>query len=248
MDGSDADRSTDRPELLSPMDEAPDPEVEDALTASVLGKLGAAGFLPEPHTEFDPAAYRALDDRVRAAFEVPHTTMTSLTRRVLFGLAAAHQPSTVLVLGCFVGYAAVWVFGPALPPAPLYPAARLTACDVFPPAVDGARANFAALGAGAAVDVVLSDAADLLAGLDGSIDMLFLDVDSPDEGKRAYAPLLAAARPLLAPGALVLAHDVTHPYYLDDVAPYRAMTRDKTLFRRTALLELDPCGLEVTLA
>ncbi|MFL6127730.1 MAG: O-methyltransferase [Mycobacteriales bacterium] len=232
--------------LTAPMEEPPDAAELDELTEVLLGKLAAAGLVPAERPPFPAAAFHALDERVRAAFTVPHTTMTPLARRLLFGLAAARQARDVLVLGSFVGYAAVWVFGPALPPDPLYRADSLLACDVLGPAVDAATANFGALGAADAVRVVRSDAADLLARLDRPVDLLYLDVDSPEEGKRGYAPLLTAALPRLAPGALVLAHDVTHPFYRDDVAPYLALTRDREHFRRTATVEVDPCGLEIT--
>lgn len=233
--------------LTAPMEEPPNAAELDELAEALLGKLAAAGLVPGDRPPFPAAAFHALDDRVRAGFTVPHTTMTPLARRLLFGLAAARRARDVLVLGSFVGYAAVWVFGPALPPDPLYRAGSLVACDVFGPAVEVAVENFDAIGAGDAVRMVRSDAADLLAGLERPVDLLYLDVDSPEEGKRGYAPLLTAALPRLAPGALVLAHDVTHPFYRDDVAPYLSMTRDRELFRRTATVEVDPCGLEISL-
>src|SRR5829696_3805677 len=100
--------------LTAPMEEPPDAAELDELTEVLLGKLAGAGFVPAERPPFPAVAFRALDERVRAAFTVPHTTMTPLARRLLFGLAAAKQAQDVLVLGSFVGYAAVWVFGPAL--------------------------------------------------------------------------------------------------------------------------------------
>jgi predicted O-methyltransferase YrrM len=216
------------------------------LTVQILSRLDAAGFFTMASASFAPERFEQLDRLVQAGFRVPHTTMTALARRVLFGIAMAARPATVIVLGSFVGYAAVWLFGPALLPEPLFRPHRLIACDIFPPAIEQARENFSVFEAGSLVDLRVQDAADLLADYSGTIDLLYIDVDSERNGKSAYSVLLEKAFPRLRSGSLVLAHDVTHPFYREDAAPYLAMVRDKRRFRKTATLEIDPCGLEVT--
>ena len=230
-------------ELTAPAAEPGNADELDALAVQVLLKLRDGGFLPAP--VFWPDQFRELDDFVRQNFEVPHTTMTALARRILFGIAVTAKPSTAVVLGSFVGYGAVWLFGPALLPEPLFQATSLVACDIFPPAIAQAARNFSAFGS-TLVDLRVQAAEQLLAEFSQPIDLLYIDVDSAETGKRMYADLLRAAVPLLAPGALVLAHDVTHPFYLEDVASYQSLVRDRRQFRRTATLEIDPCGLEVT--
>lgn len=232
-------------ELTAPALEPEHAAELDSIAESVLVRLATAGFLPTVAAPLE--GFTELDDRVRAAFTVPHTTMTALTRRVLYGLAVSHRPAVSVVLGTFVGYASVWLFGPALPPAPRFPARRMAGCDVFPAAIEQARANYGALAPGHGVALTVADAYDFLDAFDMPIDLLYLDVDSEERGKRDYLGLLRAAEPKLAPGALVLAHDVSHPYYVDDCRPYREAVRDKSRFPRTATLTLDPCGLEVTL-
>jgi predicted O-methyltransferase YrrM len=234
-------------ELTAPMAEATDPAEQDRIVEELLTRLAAAEFLPDDRSAFLVEPYRDLDQRVRAAFHVPHTTMTPLARRLLFGIAVARRPRRVVVLGSFVGYAAVWLFGPALSCYRLFPVDRLLACDIFEPAVLMARENFAGLPGGDQVQVVHSDAADWLAADEKPIDLLYLDVDSVERGKRDYIPLLEAALPKLTPGSLVLAHDVTHPDYIDHLNDYRALVADRSKFRRSATIEVDPCGLEVTL-
>lgn len=232
-------------ELTAPAAPPEDPaEIED-LAAKVLSHLSEAGFFPAPAVA--PDSFEQLDAIVRAGFHVPHTTMTPLARRVLFGIATAVQPATAVVLGSFVGYATVWLFGPALLPEPLFRPRRLIACDVFPPAIEQARQNFSVFGAESLIEWCIVDAASLLNNYSGTIDLLYIDVDSEHAGKTAYADLLERAVPYLAPGALVLAHDVTHPYYREDVQPYLDAVRDRQVFRKTATLGIDPCGLEVTL-
>jgi len=233
-------------ELRAPATEPDNAAELDDLTVNILSRLCHAGLLPASAPVFPADRFRELDALVREGFDVPHTTMTALARRVLFGIAATARPATIVVLGSFVGYAAVWLFGPALLREPLFRTASLIACDVFEPAVTQARKNFSVFGVGA-VDLRVQDAAQLLEEFSGLIDMLYIDVDSEETGKRMYADLLRIAITRLAPGALVLAHDVTHPFYIKDVADYQKMVRDRRLFRMTATLEIDPCGLEVTL-
>lgn len=64
--------------------------------------------------------------------------------------------------------------------------------------------------------------------------------------KRDCAPLLESALPRVPSGALVLAHDVTHPDYHGHLGAYRELVADRRRFRRTATIEVDPCDLEVT--
>ena len=232
-------------ELTAPAAEPDNAGELDAITVKVLSKLSDSGFFPAPR--FEPERFRELDGLVRRSFEVPHTTMTALTRRVMFGIAATAKPRTTVVLGSFVGYAAVWLFGPALLPEPLFQAANMVACDLFAPAIAQATRNFSAFSGHEAVDLRAQDARDLLAGFSQPIDLLYIDVDDAETGKRMYADLLNAALPSLRHGALVLAHDVTHPFYVQDVASYQSLVRDRRLFQKTATLGLDPCGLEVTL-
>lgn len=233
-------------ELTAPAVEPENPAQQDELATTVLDRLDAAGFFPHRPPSFPDPDFADLDSRVQAAFSVPHTTMTPLARRLLYGIAVARRPALSVVLGTFVGYAAVWLFGPALPPRPRF-AGRMLGCDVFDAAIAQARANFTALCPEHPVQLVVEDAYHLLDQLDEPIDLLYLDVDSEQRGKSDYLGLLRGAEGRLAEGALVLAHDVTHPYYLADVAPYQEAVRDKSRFRRTATLGIDPCGLEVTL-
>ncbi len=233
-------------ELTAPAAPPEDPAEIEELTAKILSHLSEAGFLPAPAGSVQDS-FEQLDTVVRAGFQIPHTTMTALARRVLFGIATAMRPANIMVLGSFVGYATVWLFGPALLPEPLYRPLRLIACDIFPPAVEQARRNFSVFERGSLVDWRVQDAESLLDHYSGDIDLLYIDVDSEQAGKIAYANLLERAVPHLTPGALVLAHDVTHPYYRADVQSYLELVRDRRIFRKTATLGIDPCGLEVTL-
>lgn len=246
-----ASYNTGMSELTAPAGVPENSAEQDALAVEVLTRLAGAGFFPARDPLFPASHFHEFDTRVRSAFSVPHTTMTPLARRVLFGVAAAQQPRTTVVLGTFVGYAAAWLFGPALPPDPLFAPGRMVGCDLLEPAVLQARSNFDALrpdpSVASPVELVVEDAYAFLDRIDGKIDLLYLDVDSDKRGKRDYLGLLERAEEHLADHALVLAHDVTHPFYVQDVAGYQQAVRDRSRFRRTATLRIDPCGLEITL-
>jgi predicted O-methyltransferase YrrM len=217
----------------------------DVLAQELLDALSAAGFFPA--TTFPRERFHAFRAAVRDGFAVPSTTMTTIASRMLYGIAAAHRPRRLVGLGTYAGNAFVWLCGPALGADPLYAPAEHVSCDIDVMATDLARANYATVDGGTQIEVVTADAAAVLDGDSTPIDLLFLDVDSPETGKSGYTPLLERALPRLAPGALVVAHDVIHPWFAEDLRPYADLVRDTERFRLTATLDIDPCGLEVTL-
>jgi len=219
----------------------------DEIAGSVIARLGQAGFCPPARAAFPSEGFHRVRDLIVERFQTPDTTMTNLACRVLYGLAWASRPETVLGLGTFVGYAAAWLFAPGLPALGAYRARRLIACDIDPDASELARRNFSQLPGGGAVEVRHVDADRCVEEVEGPIDLLFLDVDSPSEGKAGYARLLLAIRPKLASGALVVAHDITHPWFQADLSGYRTLVKDRSLFTASATLGVDPCGLEVTM-
>jgi len=204
----------------------------DEIAGSVIARLGQAGFCPPARAAFPSEGFHRVRDLIVERFQTPDTTMTNLACRVLYGLAWASRPETVLGLGTFVGYAAAWLFAPGLPALGAYRARRLIACDIDPDASELARRNFSQLPGGEAVEVLHVDADRCVEEVEGPIDLLFLDVDSPSEGKA---------------GALVVAHDITHPWFQADLSGYRTLVKDRSLFTASATLGVDPCGLEVTM-
>ena len=219
----------------------------DEIAGSVLARLGQAGFLPAKASPFPSQDYHRARELIVERFEVPTTTMTNLACRVLYGLAAAREPESVLGLGTFVGYAVAWLFAPGLRGLGRYQAKRLVACDIDMDANRAARRNFALLPGGETIEVLTVDADRCIQEVEGPIDMLYLDVDSTEEGKRGYVRLLRGIRPKLASGALVVAHDITHPWFVKDLAGYKELVRDRSLFTASATLSVDPCGIEVTM-
>ena len=83
------------------------------------------------------------------------------------------------------------------------PSARLTAIEKNGHFAAEAQANFDRLGLSDRVRLIEGDAADILGGLEGGYDFVFLDA-----AKVQYVKWLPRIRQLLAPGGLLVADDV----------------------------------------
>lgn len=120
--------------------------------------------------------------------------------RLLAMLCRMIGAKTVLELGCFVGYSALWL-ATALPPD-----GRVVTIERDPRAIELAKAHFAdAPGSWAPIDLIQADTAEFLSDLlmdQPVFDLVYLDAD-----KKGYAAavdaLLCAGK--LRPGGLVVA-------------------------------------------
>lgn len=127
---------------------------------------------------------------------------------LLTGLAGARRAVEVGTLG---GYSAIWIA------RALAPGGRLVTIEREASHADFAERQLAGAGLADRVEVRRGDSGPVLAALaaewaPASVDLVFLDAD-----KRRYAADLDALRPLLAPGALVLADNVlgTGSWWID---------------------------------
>lgn len=110
--------------------------------------------------------------------------------------ASAARASNILEVGAAIGAS-----GAAL--LQCCPSARLTAIEKNGHFAAEAQANFDRLGLGDRVRLIEGDAADILGGLEGGYDFVFLDA-----AKVQYVKWLPRIRQLLAPGGLLIADDV----------------------------------------
>lgn len=110
--------------------------------------------------------------------------------------AAAAGAANILEVGAAIGAS-----GAAL--LQCCPSARLTAIEKNRYFAAEAQANFDRLGLGDRVRLIEGDAADILGGLEGGYDFVFLDA-----AKVQYVKWLPRIRQLLAPGGLLIADDV----------------------------------------
>ncbi|HEX6074327.1 MAG TPA: hypothetical protein VFZ32_03570 [Micromonosporaceae bacterium] len=218
--------------------------VADRLVDRVLSKAIDSGLLPEGSLP-DWAGFREFRQRVRDAFQVPETSVTPLMARLFYGVAWLARPARILVVGSFYGNTLVWLAGPGFGSAPpRYSGHFALGVDTDATAVAGARENFARLGADHRTALRTQDGHTVR---DEPFDLVLLDADDPQRRKAVYLSLLATLRPCLAPGALVLAHDICVPVFAEQMARYRQVVRDNDMFASSMSMEIDPCGLELSL-
>lgn len=217
----------------------------DLLAMKVLEHCQRAGLVADVATVEWPAFHR-LRARLYETFDVPDSSLTPLAARVLWGLSACHQPRTIAVLGCYVGNLMAWVTGPGFGPDPRYAGECAIGLDVDPAAIETASGNFHRAGFAPELAVRTADAFDAgTAAPRTPCDLLLVDIDVPGARKSGYARLVQAWSEFLAPGALVIAHDVCHPVFAMDLGDFGVYMR---LSGATAsiTLPIDDCGLEVS--
>ena len=121
--------------------------------------------------------------------------------RLLEILVRASGARRVLELGCATGYSAIFL-ARGLPTEE----GKVITVENSAAMAKRAAANFAAAGLSRSVDILQGEAATVLDGLDGPMDLIFLDID-----KEAYLETLPACRRLLRPGGLLVADNTAFP-------------------------------------
>lgn len=216
----------------------------DALATKLLEHAHQAGVLRAAPSERLWPDFHQLRDRLYQSFEVPDTTLTPLAARVLYGLAAIRQPRRVVVLGCYAGNLMAFTCGPVCGPFATAGATAL-GLDVDANAIALAGANFRRAGY-TGTRAVCGDAfaADDHAG-QVPVELLLVDIDVPGARKSGYLRVVETWMPYLAPGALIVAHDIAHPKFAWDLRCYREFMLASGAEGSTSL-PADVCGLEVS--
>jgi predicted O-methyltransferase YrrM len=119
--------------------------------------------------------------------------------RLLRMVAESIGAKKVVEIGTSNGISAIWI-SLALRKT----GGRLITHEIDPGRAALARKNFAAVGVEDLVTVVEGDAHKTVSALEGPIDMIFLDAD-----KEGYLDYLKKLLPLVRPGGMVLAHNMT---------------------------------------
>jgi len=120
------------------------------------------------------------------------------TGRFLFALAASQAGVEVLEIGGSRGYSSIWLAAGAR-----ILGGRLVSLEHDPVKCEAWRRNIAEAGLEEWAELVEGDAHATLAATQDVFDLVFLDAEKDD-----YESLVALARPLLEPGALVVADNV----------------------------------------
>lgn len=122
-----------------------------------------------------------------------------LVGRLLYLLALAVKARRILEIGTAVGYSAIW-----LGLAARRVRGRVTTIEIDPARADEARANIHAAGLDDVIEVITGDALDVIPGLKGRFNLIFID-DSKDNYPRYFEvcyPRLSKNGLLIADNAL----------------------------------------------
>ena len=177
-------------------DSAPMSYVDDPVANEVMTRLYAA----------DAAQRRAGLPSGRRTRNVDHET-----GRFLMLTARAMGARNVLEIGSSNGLSTIWL---AL--SLRSTGGRVTGSEILAVRAAEANANFAEAGLGDVATVVAGDARQTVVGLDGEIDLVFIDAEKDD-----YIAHFEAVLPRLRCGGLILADNVVS----HDCRAYQEMLR-----------------------
>ena len=132
--------------------------------------------------------------------------------RLIRILTEAAGAKRAVEIGTSTGYSGLW-FALALQKT----GGTLTTFEYDPGRAATARENFRKAGVEKIVTVIVGDAHDTVKQLAGPVDIVFIDADKP-----GYRDYLDKVLPLVRPGGLILAHNISgresNPEYVDAVA------------------------------
>lgn len=126
--------------------------------------------------------------------EVP--IIRTQTQTLLRFLMAAKKPKKILEVGCAVGFSALLM-------AEYAPQAQIVTIEKYEKRIPVARNNFKRAGMEERITLLEGDAAEILAGLEGEYDFIFMDA-----AKAQYIHFLPDVLRLLASGGLLVSDNV----------------------------------------
>jgi len=151
---------------------------------------------PVPKDDTEKMILGVLDD-IRANQQ--YRNVPPQDGRFLRITAESMNAKNVVEIGTSTGYSGIW-FGMALRKT----GGKLTTFEIDAGRATTARANFKRAGMADIITLVLGDAHEEVKNLKDPIDILFLDAD-----KEGYIDYLNKLLPVVRPGGLVIAHNIT---------------------------------------
>ena len=159
--------------------------------------------------------------------------VATLHGRLLRILTEAVNAKNVVEIGTSNGYSALWICLGLQATG-----GKLVTHEINPAIASLAKANFRRAGVEHMVTVVLGDAHETVTRLKEPIDLLFIDADKP-----GYLDYLNKLLPLVRPGGLILADNMSQPKPSPDFI--KAITNNPNL--ETIFLNMESTGISLTL-
>jgi predicted O-methyltransferase YrrM len=176
---------------------------------TVLDRLFAAAALDDdvPLPPIPGGSLAAATPQERAdILEAVYLPISARGGDLLYALVRAGRPETVVEFGTSFGISTVYLAAAVADNG----TGRVFGTEMNTAKFAAARANLDEAGLGGLVTILAGDARDTLAGIPGPIGLVLLD-----GWKDLCLPVLRLLEPRLAPGALVVADDITLPSMAD---------------------------------
>ena len=161
-----------------------------------------------------------LDQIERRALEEKIPIVRRSTQSLLKFLLAVRKPQRILEVGTAIGFSALLMseYGPE--------GCHITTIEKYDKRIPAAKENFRKAGREDRITLLEGDAADVLKGLEGSYDMVFMDA-----AKGQYLRFLPDVLRLLSPGGMLVSDNVLQD---GDVVQSRFAVprRDRTIHAR----------------
>jgi predicted O-methyltransferase YrrM len=219
---------------------------EREISSAAMGLLKQIGAI-DAGAAYSEEAFEKLRQEVRAHFKIPDTAFSPVMERLLYLLASVKRPKTILGIGIFCGYTLAWIAGASCNGGKVYQADKIYGIDIDPDAIRLSKQNFGQLEDCDPVELIVEDGRVTVERLEGPFDCIYLDTDSPEDGKGLYLDLIKALYPKLSKGGWVLAHDTTLPSFQDKLKGYLDFVRDRKLFSESISFDVDLFGLELSI-
>jgi len=172
---------------------------------AVLGRLFAAAARDGEDAPPPPpghASWATASPRERAeAFQDFYLPISAQAGRLLYALARAIRPETVVEFGTSFGISTIYLAAAVTDNG----TGHVVTTELSSRKAEAARLNLQQAGVGDAVTILAGDARQTLASVPGPVGLVLLD-----GWKDLCLPVLRMLEPRLAPGALVAADDITH--------------------------------------
>ena len=135
-------------------------------------------------------------------------------------LLAMKKPASILEVGCAIGFSALLMseYGPK--------GCHITTIEKYEKRIPIARENFRRAGKEEQITLLEGDAADILSGLQGCYEMIFMDA-----AKGQYIHFLPDVVRLLAPGGILLSDNVLQDWDIIE-SRFAVTRRNRTIHSR----------------
>ena len=185
---------------------------------------------PLPKTAAEKKILSVLDEIRRGPWMA---NVVTLHGRLLRILTEAVNAKNVVEIGTSNGYSGLWICLGLQTTG-----GKLITHEIDPQTASQAQANFQRAGVEHIVTIVLGDAHETIARLKEPIDILFIDADKP-----GYLDYFNRLLPLVRPGGLILADNMSQPKPSPDFI--KAITTNPNL--ETIFLNMQSTGISLTL-